>query len=432
MGQRSLLELSSPFGFNASEGETGLYPAIFGRDSLWTLLLMLEACALHSSGSLSEWTEESGSRILTTLAQFQGVGVNDLIEEQPGKIMHEFHSGELDARLTNSGMPFVGGRSYAGFDETFLFVIAERRYHERFPKSPTVARIRPSVERALNWIMGASAEHSDGLFRYRRRHSGNPVHQVWKDSFDSVSHVGFDIPPAPIAWIELQGYAYRALLDGAIFFAELGKQSESRALRRRAEALQALVDQAFWIASEESLAVAVDGHKQQVRLITSNPGHALWSGVVKAERVEAQVARMMRSDVLSPFGLRTLSSHSFLYAPFAYHRGNIWPFDNAIFASALLSLGLREEARTIIERVGRALLKIGSPVEVYVALDQDTFVMPKITTDAALTYRHIVPEPGRTTGRRGPQNRNQAWTAAALLFFGAALARLNQQELPID
>jgi glycogen debranching enzyme len=143
-------------------------------------------------------------------------------------------------------------------------------------------------------------------------------------------------------------------------------------------------------------------------MVSSNPGHALWSGVVLPHRVDPLVRRMQRTDLLSAYGLRTLSRDSQFYAPFAYHRGAIWPFDNAVFALGLAGLGRLREALVVARAVTGALERFGSPVESYVALDPVDLLDG--SAGPLLARRHWP-----------PQNRVQAFSAAAMVVFGALL-----------
>ena len=115
LGRTSLGKLESPHGFYASDATTGLYSALFGRDSLWVLLVLIETLELHQFASFAAWVQESAGRILRSLCDTQGTRVDDAVEDQPGKIVHEFRE-ELDQRLV-VGPKQVGsadGRTVAG------------------------------------------------------------------------------------------------------------------------------------------------------------------------------------------------------------------------------------------------------------------------------------------------------------------------------
>ncbi len=406
----ALRSLRRPYGFDASDRQTGSYAALFGRDSLWVLLFLLEAVSRQSDGAFAAWVRDAGRDVLGALSRLQGRAEDDRIEEQPGKIVHEYRE-TIDQRLLDLGIPFHDGRSYAGFDQTFLFVTAYAAFAARFPDDPSVDATWPAVERAVDWIERYGDEDRDGLFEYRRRHPANLLNQSWRDSFDSLVGTGVDVPPPPVAWIEVQAYAYRALLDAAELFGARGDRARAGDLTARADRLRHDVHAAFWLDDERCFALALDGRKRPIRWASSNAGHALWAGLVDDVHADALVARLAEPDLLTPFGLRSLSARQPAYAPFTHHRGNVWPFDNAIVALGLERYGRRPLAAQLMNGVARALLAIGSPVELYVVLDGDLFVTPRPEAEHVL-LRHRVPQ----------ENRIQAWSAAALVWHAAAAA----------
>jgi glycogen debranching enzyme len=392
---------------------------LFGRDSLWMLLLLLEAERLGVAPTLSGRVERAGARILGALARLQGARVDDAIEEQPGKILHEQRE-LLDARLRAYGMPFVDGRSYASFDATFLFVCGFAAYAARFPQHAVNTAVWPAVERALTWIEDYADADGDGLYEYCRRDRRNPRNQVWKDSFDSVSTLsGFDVPPDPVAWIEVQAYAHRALEQAAGLHDARGDRAEAERLRARARRLQKDAITHFWLGDEECLAMAVDARKEPLREISTNAGHALWGGLLDDYRAERLAARLRRPDLLTPWGLRCLSAASGAYAPFAYHRGSVWPFDNGVVAAGLLRHGFAGDAIGLAEAVGRALLRLGTATELYVVIDGELLVEPPGPASPLLVHR-----------RGSQENLTQGFTAAAAVFFATLLASAAGIELP--
>jgi glycogen debranching enzyme len=306
-------------------------------------------------------------------------------------------------------LPLADGRSYGGFDETFLFVLAHDAFVRFHPDHVVDEELWPNVERALDWIDTDGDPDGDGLYEYARRNPANLLNEVWKDSFDAATHTGFDVPPQPLAWLEVQAYARSVMLAAARGHRKRANTAAAQSCEAKAQRIDELIDRRFWLGDADGYAMALDGHKQPVRFVASNPGHALWAGAVRPERVAPLVARMTRPDLLSPYGLRTLSAQSPYYAPFAYHRGAVWPFDNAIFAIGLLRAGYLPEAVRVASSVGEGLLRAGSAVECYAVLDPEHFVDER-AHEASLCWRHV---PVR--------NRVQAFSAAALVAFGAIL-----------
>jgi glycogen debranching enzyme len=417
---RHLRLLRQPYGFSASEGTTGIYNALFGRDSLWTLLFLLEAQGLVTNAQFEEWLEAVSGNIIDTLISHQGERCNDTIEEQPGKIIHEYRE-ELDERLREMGIMFEQGRSYAGFDQTFLFVIAVASLARNSRFISIVNRAWSSFDFALDWIERRADQDGDGFFEYERRDERNLLHQSWRDSFDSVTVGGVDIPKQPIAWLSVQAYAYMAFTEAAALYECRNESKRAEHFRARANALKRNVNISFWVPQENCYAVGLDGKKRIIPMVTSDASHALWAGLPGANQHTALINRLLRGDMTTSYGLRTLSSLSTAYCPFAYHRGNIWPFDNAVFVMGLIRERRLEEAIYIIEGVAAAINKIGTPVELYIALDGGLFVEPmQSMTKHVLLVRH-----------ENQQNRVQSWTAAALAYMAAALAKLRGTSLEL-
>ena len=82
--------------------------------------------------------------------------------------------------------------------------------------------------------------------------------------------------------------------------------------------------------------------------IASNAGQLLWSGILTDDHAAAVAERVMRSDLFSGWGIRTLADGQAPYNPIQYHNGTVWPHDNALIATGLRHYGHDEAARTII------------------------------------------------------------------------------------
>ena len=86
----------------------------------------------------------------------------------------------------------------------------------------------------------------------------------------------------------------------------------------------------FWMEKIGYFALAIQGDGRPVTTVTSNPGQALWSGIVDADKARPTVDRMMGSDMFSGWGIRTLSDRERAYDPLGYHVGTVWPHDNGV------------------------------------------------------------------------------------------------------
>ncbi|RYI33034.1 MAG: hypothetical protein EON48_03565 [Acetobacteraceae bacterium] len=81
---------------------------------------------------------------------------------------------------------------------------------------------------------------------------------------------------------------------------------------------------------------------------TSNAAQVLWTGIAGHGRAACTAARIMRDDMFSGRGIRTLSALHPRFDPLAYQQGNVWPFDNALIVSGLRRYGSDAAASRIV------------------------------------------------------------------------------------
>jgi glycogen debranching enzyme len=93
----------------------------------------------------------------------------------------------------------------------------------------------------------------------------------------------------------------------------------------------------------------------------SQLGWLLWAGCAD----DAVAERVSQPDVLTDFGLRTLSDRHPAFDPQAYHRGSIWPFDSWLGWGGLRAAGREEEAERVRRGVLGALDRLGRYPELY-------------------------------------------------------------------
>ena len=140
----------------------------------------------------------------------------------------------------------------------------------------------------------------------------------------------------------MQGYAHRALLDGAdCSTPSAGPGGERwRDVRRRARRRASATRSGCERARVRFPAVALDARRAPVDSLTSNIGHLLGTGLLDAVE-EAAVARAARR---SPAGRRATGCARSPpttpdFNPLGYHSGSIWPHDTAIAVDGLVRTG---------------------------------------------------------------------------------------------
>jgi glycogen debranching enzyme len=308
------------------------FMTMFGRDSILTSLQALP------------FTPELAATTLRALGDWQGIGLNDFRDEDPGRILHEMRYGELTAFEERPHSPYYGSA-----DATPLFVVLLDEYERWTGDRALVRELEVESRAALNWIDEYADLKGDGYVWYERRNKKTGLeNQCWKDSWDSISFRDGRIPGFPRATCELQGYAYDAKLRGARLARLIWKDiALAERLEQEAADLKRRFNRDFWVEDGEYFALALDPEGKQVDALTSNNGHLLWSGIVDKSKAKAVAGHLLGSRLFSGWGVRTLAEGDGRYNPIGYHVGTIWPFDNSFIAWGLRRYGFKDEAAVI-------------------------------------------------------------------------------------
>jgi glycogen debranching enzyme len=303
------------------------FVAPFARDSLIAALQVLAFDPRPAVG------------VARQLAAHQGVRHNPETGEQPGKIPHEFRVGEMAHLGEVPHRP-----SYLSVDATPLFLILVARHVAWTGRLDLFEALRDPVERALAWLDEYGDSDGDGYVDYAGETPDGLLNQGWKDSPDGVIGADGSIPRPPIALCEVQSYVYFAKSLLADVFRRSGDRGRAQALAAEAQDLATRFNRDFWMEDEGCFCLALGRGGLQVRAVTSNAGHALWSGIAEPDKARGVAERLLRPDMWSGWGVRTLSERAPAHNPLHYHRGSVWPFDNAMLLEGLMRYGQREAA----------------------------------------------------------------------------------------
>ena len=366
-----------------------MYVALYGRD------------VLTAAWQASLVSPDMMRGTLPELATWQGKEVNDWRDEQPGKMLHEAHTGPLAMLNYNPRRRYYGAATTSGFYP----VAVSELWHWTGDKELVRTLVDPAMK-ALRWLDQNADLDNDGFYEYQTRSAQGTAHQGWKDSPDAIVYEDGSQVKAPIATCEEQGFAYLAKLHMSEVLWWLDEKDEAKRLFHEASELKKRFNEAFWMEDEGFFAMGLDAQKRQIKSIGSNAGHCLATAIVDEPLVLRTVSRLIANDLFTGWGIRTLSSQHPAYNPYSYHRGSVWPVENGTFALAFLRYGLHHH----VELICRAQFEAAALFDFY--------RLPELfggqQRDADHPFPALYPQ----------ANSPQAWSASAIFCFVQAMIGL--------
>jgi len=216
------------------------------------------------------------------------------------------------------------GYAYIHADTTPFYITAVHDFFRSSGDKGFLTECWPSLIRAFAWCRSTDA-NGDGLMDNRRAGLGGV-------EYGELTGIETDIYLASI-WV--QATAAMAEMAQAMGDAKTAQLAESaRQLGKTA------FEEKFWDEAAGFYSFGFSDKGERVREITPTAALGLMWELGDPERSRRTLERLCRADMLTDWGIRSISAASRFYQPLNYNYGAVWPFNNSWVATALLRHGL--------------------------------------------------------------------------------------------
>ena len=245
-------------------------------------------------------------------------------------------------------------------DYAFLAAMVDRK----FPQNET-ATVQNMLEEIIN-------TYRNGIeFEDRWQEDGNEKSQTIRIRMDSDCLISAGNENTQLTWMDAKPRGYgpvtsrhgKAVEINALWYNALKvmdgiqkhRGGESGEYVQLAEKVKSGFMK-FWNQEAGCLYDTIDGDPEQGRKIRPNQVFAVAFGLLDSDKSRA-VMNKAREELLTPFGLRTLSLHDRDYCSvhnneYSYHQGTIWPWLIGGFIEGCIVAYGREETLRILDGIG--------------------------------------------------------------------------------
>jgi glycogen debranching enzyme len=270
--------------------------------------------------------------------------------------------------------------------------------------------VHHALDAAVDWLLHRLAGDELGLLSHLRVNPDGLENQVWKDSWDSMSHADGAVcnHRAPVASLEAQALAYDALVDASPF------HGDPEVPLRAAGRLERAVEEHLWLGDFYAIGVDRDpasGAPRPLATQASNMGWLLGSRLLdgREDRQQSIVRLLFSDELLADAGIRTLSTREARFRPRSYHNGTVWGVDNYLISLGLERRGFVDEAQELRRRLVAVCEATHRLPEFVAGGDHGADLITRRIVDV---YDEVNERPNRI---EQPPQEIIAWTAAAMV-----------------
>lgn len=357
------------------------FDALFGRDAhRFVRLAFSSPQNLRLPGVLN-----SAILALDKLEALQTTEAIPDWEAAPGKILHQWMNGftppSVLEGLKRDGWPvFTNSEGsnelqYFGADDTTpgyidaVAIVAQALAVVDSPKrrDEFLARKLPSLKAAYYHQVKSADIDGDGLVESVPHNKNTLLHLTERDSNNSYDLEDGTRPYAPFKYLGnncLNAEAMRQMSWIATLVGEANLAKEALEFHQTAKSR---IREVFWDQDTAYPTPLIFGEGRRADFISDEAIDGLWYGIFDQEQARMIVNRVMRSDMLTPWGIRSRSSESrkfYANGARSYWNGGVWTHRTAIAAEALSQYGFGAEAEILDACLGAVVVRKGGCVEV--------------------------------------------------------------------
>lgn len=300
------------------------FPNYWARDTGWSLKGYL---------SLGDYTF-----VLSVLENF--------IRHQARRTTRSTIKGELPMII--SGKSFLHSTTFGSADSTFLFPWSIKEY---VYSTGNVGYLKKRWRNIVDLINCGFSKDVDGDGLIEHGFSGVaeklPIQDsTWMDHIDRRKSAN-----------DVQALFYESLSIGMDLAKIMDDKFHFKKWKSSALNLKQRIESEYWDKKEGFYFDTIRRNGEKDRTIRPNVLVMLMTGITDSRtRIESVLRRIEKSDVTTPWGVRTLSSLDPRYHPSLYHDGAIWPLVTGWAAVAELKYGRKEQALYYIESMAERIL----------------------------------------------------------------------------